>query len=125
MRKKKTSTLTSLTLEQFKNLSVQVPNLPVMYFNHSRVALSSFDVRIYFGQGNITAQGEQSLVEQLCVILTPEYAAAFSQTLKATLEKYEELFGKIRPPSAPMLLQAAANMKATEEVTPPTSRKVH
>ncbi len=124
MDKKKKPVLTPLTAEQVKSYSVQVPNLPVMYFNHSRVALSTFDVRIYFGQGNITAQGQQSLVEQLCVILTPEYAAAFSQTLKTTLEKYEEMFGKIRPPAAPMVLQTASTRTA-EEVKPLKGRKVH
>jgi len=124
MDKKKTPIIAPLTEEQVKSISVQMPNMPVMYFNHSRIAVSNFDLRIYFGQGNITAQGQQTLLEQICVILTPEYAAAFSKTLKTTLEKYEEMFGKLRPSTPPMALQAA-DTKPSEEVKPPKIRKVH
>ena len=86
-----------LTPEQVRDISIQIPSLPVLYFNHARIVSSNFDIRIYFGQGNITAQGQQTLVEQLCVILTPEFAATFLESLKATLERFQERFGALRP----------------------------
>jgi hypothetical protein len=85
-----------LTPEQLRDAIVQIPNLPVMYFNHARVASSNFDVRVFFGLMNITAQNKQSVTEQLCVVFTAEFAKVFLEALKTALERYEGLFGKVR-----------------------------
>ena len=94
-----------LTPEQVRDAIVQMPNLPVMYFNHARVASSNFDLRIFLGLMNITAKNQTSITEQLCVVVSPEFAKVFFEALKTSLERYEATFGKIRPsPVAPALL---------------------
>jgi len=113
----------TLTPEQLRNVIVQMPNLPVMYFNHARVATSNFDLRVFFGQMNITAQNQTSITEQLCVVMSAEFAKMFFEALKTALERYEALFGKIRPaPGAPTVLlgqeakNAANPTKRTKKV---------
>ena len=89
----------AMTPEQVRDAIVQIPNLPVMYFNHSRIASSNFDLRIFFGQINITAKNQQSIVEQLCVIMTPEFAKMFMETLRTALDNTSHCsarLGKLR-----------------------------
>jgi hypothetical protein len=94
-----------LTPEQIRDAIVQMPNMPVMYFNHARVASSNFDLRIFLGLMNITAKNQTSITEQLCVVVSAEFAKMFFETLRTSLERYEALFGKIRPaPVAPAAL---------------------
>jgi|SRR5215469_124675 len=96
--KSKPAEVPALTPEQAVEATVQIPNMPLMYFNHARVVSSNFDLRVFFGIGNITAQGQQALVEQLCVVLTPEFASQLTASLATTIEGFERRFGKLREP---------------------------
>jgi hypothetical protein len=98
-----------LTPEQAREVTVQMPNLPLMYFNHARVVSSNFDIRVFFGIGNITAQGQQTLVEQLCVVLTPEFASELTSTLRSNIEGFEKRFGKVRPRAVPPVAVSQEN----------------
>jgi hypothetical protein len=107
-----------LTPEQLRDAIVQMPNLPVMYFNHARVATSNFDVRFFFGLLNITAQNQQSISEQLCVVVAPEFCKMFLEAVKTALERYEAMFGKIRPAPVrpPVLPKPEAQNKRNKRV---------
>jgi len=103
----------ALTPEQMMAITKQIQNLPLMYFNHARIAVSNFDMRVFFGVGSITAQNEQSVQEQLCVVLTPEFAKNFAGALTTSLERYEKTFGQIRIPKLPpVALQSPTETKA-------------
>lgn len=95
MPEKVTST-TGLTPEQVKERTVS-GNLPMMYFNYVRVASSFFDMRLFFGQGNITPKGEHTFQEELCVSMSIEFAKILRDNITSQLDAYEKNFGNIRP----------------------------
>jgi len=117
MDKKPKSGLAQLTPEQVREITVTPPNLPLMYFNQARMVSTNFDVRVFFGITNISAKGEQSITEQLCVVFTPEFGTSFLESLKITLEKFEVSFGKIRPIPSHLL------SKAEDSLVKPPKRK--
>ncbi|MGH9758196.1 MAG: DUF3467 domain-containing protein [Candidatus Acidiferrales bacterium] len=66
------------------------------YFNHARVATGFLDVRIFLGQQSVTPTGEFTVTEQMCVIMTPEFAKILLQLFTGQMAYFESLFGKIR-----------------------------
>lgn len=92
----KTKLSAILTPEQVAALTTQSPQMPLMYFNYSRTAASFYDLRLFFGQGHISAQGQQGFVEQLCVVMSIEFARTLRDNLTTTIDMYEEAFGKLR-----------------------------
>jgi hypothetical protein len=92
-----------LTEQQLKERIHQIPGMPVFYANHSRIAPSFFDVRVFLGQLNVDAMGEQGIQEHLCLILTPECTKLIAEGLLKALEQYQRLFGQLRnPPQLPL-----------------------
>ncbi len=83
---------------------IQAPNLVTMYANNSRVAMSFWDIRLYFMEAlpetpastARAGEGGANLVERLCVIMTPEYVKALAEGLTQAVKDYEESFGKLR-----------------------------
>lgn len=90
-------TLMSLSAKDVAKRTKQAENIQTLYSNHARVAMGYFDIRVFIGEANVTATGEFTFNEQLCVAMTPEFAKRFSDLLSAQLVEYEERFGKIRP----------------------------
>ena len=85
----------ALTPEQVRERTVS-GQVPLMYFNYVRVASSFFDMRLYFGQGNISPQGEHSFQEELCVAMSMEFAKLLRDNINSQLEVYEKKFGALR-----------------------------
>ena len=98
---------TVLTEEQVKESIRQIDEMPILYANHSRIAPSFFDLRVFFGQLDVSPTGKQSVMEKLCVVLSPECAKLIADGLLKALGQYENLFGKLRtPPSLPTPAQS-------------------
>lgn len=86
-----------LSGEELRDKIKTADNLTTVYANHTRVAHSFYDVRIFCGQSSVSPRGEVSIEEGFCVVLTPECAKAFLDTLVTTLNAYETSFGPLRP----------------------------
>ena len=82
--------------------------MPTIYCNHANPSLSFHDVRIYLGevmpkQLNVVVsekltQPESTIEPRICVVVSPEFAKALGHTLLGAVEKYENVFGPLRPP---------------------------
>lgn len=74
--------------------------VPVYYTNAAQLRTSVFDVQLRFQvQTEVSIDADQSPV--CLVVMTPEYARVFAQTLTQVLIEYEANCGAIRAPRAP------------------------
>jgi len=105
---------TILTSEQILQLITQSQDFRTEYFNHARVATTYTDLRIFFGDHSLTAQGQQSFVEQLCIVMSPEFAKTLSDLLVTILNQYEGMFGKIRPSPGSAAVQTTLPLEVKE-----------
>jgi uncharacterized protein DUF3467 len=103
-----------LTPEQVKERTTS-GQMPMMYFNYARVATSFFDVRIYFGQGNISPTGEHTFQEELCVVCSLEFAKQVRDNMTSQIEAYEEKFGTLRKPPTPPTPASNGGAKRTHK----------
>jgi Protein of unknown function (DUF3467) len=108
-----------LTVEEVAKRTKQVENLETRYFNHARVAGSFMDMRVFFGEQSVTAAGEVTFIERLCVAMSPEFALIFLQLFAAQMAQYENIFGKIRRPPQ----QSPAIQEAISEAEKKLSRQ--
>lgn len=92
-----------MTPEEIRE-KVQSQGVQMLYYNYARTAASFFDVRIFYGQGSVSPKGEQSFEEQLCVIMSPEFAKTFRDSLVQAVAQYEATFGEIK--ASPTIEQA-------------------
>lgn len=84
------------TPEQLRSRVFQSPSIERRTFNYVRVICSPFDVQLLLGNGTVSVKEEQSITEELCVSLSPEFAKLLRDSLTEQLEGFEEKFGKIR-----------------------------
>lgn len=93
-------TVRNLTPQEVTEHTTQVENLQTHFFNHCRVVMGFYDVRIYIGEAVPLPNGEPRFVEKLCLVTSPEYAQTFLDMVLKLLPQYETTFGKIRKPPA-------------------------
>lgn len=74
----------------------QSQNVQIGYYNYVRVAASFYDMRLYLGLGSVDHRGNQSFQEQVCAVLSPEFAKVLRDNLVQAVEKYESAFGQIK-----------------------------
>jgi hypothetical protein len=84
------------TVEQVAALTTQIPQMPLMYYNYARTAVSFYDLRVFFGHGSVSPQGQPTFQEQLCLVFSLEFAKTLRDQLSSTLAAYEEKFGSLR-----------------------------
>ena len=119
-------TMSVLTPEQVVERT-QSQNVQMAYYNYVRVAASFYDMRLFFGQGNVDPQGNQMFHEQTCVVFSPEFAKILRDNLVQAVEKYESAFGEIksqpnRNPNPPEALAVTkAKRQASKAVGPNTA----
>jgi Protein of unknown function (DUF3467) len=102
------SVLTTPSSEEVAKMTKQVEGMGTLYSNHARIAAGAFDVRIFFGEQNITPTGQTTFTEKLCVVIAPEFAKMFLSLLTNQVNSFEVIFGGLRPPvKAGPELQAA------------------
>ncbi len=97
--------LQMLSEEQIKERIRMAPAMPIVYANHSRIAPSFYDFRLFLGQLNISPTNEQTVEEKICVVFAPECAKAVGEALLKAVSQYETLFGPLRTPPNPPQLQ--------------------
>jgi hypothetical protein len=93
-----------LTEEEIKKRILVAQNMPTFYASHVRIVPSFFDIRMSFGQMNVTPTGEQSIQEQMALLVSPECAQTIVDALTIALTQYQATFGAIRKPTAPIQL---------------------
>jgi hypothetical protein len=69
--------------------------------------MSFNDVRIYFSdvaprqmaavQENVATSVETAVTPRICVVVTPEFAKSLGESLLLAVEKYQSVFGALRP----------------------------
>jgi len=85
-----------LSDEEMRRRIKFTPDFKFVYSNHSRIASSFYDIRIFLGQSNITPVSEVTVEEEVCAIMSPEAAKAFAENLMGTILQYERSFGTLR-----------------------------
>jgi hypothetical protein len=89
-------TFQALTPEELLKRIHQKEGMPTLYVSHSRIVPSFFDLRLFLGQQNVSPQGEQTIEEQVCIVMTPECAKLIADGILASLDKFQKAFGQIR-----------------------------
>ena len=96
MARKPKGAVQQLSDNEMRRKIKQSANFKTVYANHTRVASSFYDIRIFLGQSNISPTGEITVEEDICVIMSPECAKGFSENVVKTLSQYEHIFGRTR-----------------------------
>jgi hypothetical protein len=88
-------------------VSFETGGVPTLYCNHANPSVSFNDIRVYLSE--VTPRKIAALVPakpvslppevnpRLCVVFSPEFAKGLAESLLKAVEKYEELFGPLRP----------------------------
>jgi hypothetical protein len=99
--------------QEVRKMTKQVPNMQTVYCNQARIAAGYFDVQVFFGKATVSATGEPSFTEELCIAMSPEFAKSLVELFVAQLAPYEQLFGKFRaiPDQAAITAQMVARKK--------------
>ena len=79
-------------------------DIPTLYSNSIRLALSFTDVRIFFGETlpasfspDMTPQvGPGRMVDRFCIVLNPDILPQVIQGLTQAVERYEAAFGPLK-----------------------------
>jgi hypothetical protein len=99
--------------EDQKNTDIfETKGVPTIYCNQANVSLSYNDVRLYIGEvspkelvvtqgGKEFAQKEPLYEPRCCLVVSPEFARSLAKAITAATEKYEGLFGPLRPEPTP------------------------
>jgi hypothetical protein len=98
--------------------SVPTQGVPTFYANTAGITVSLHDMRLYLAEGtpvkvdfganqNAEMKAQQVLFSLVaCVIINPEFARNLRDTLDIAIQKYEKLFGPLRPnPTPPVELE--------------------
>ena len=80
-------------MEQKSRISPKVGHLEGRYANYFEVGYNAFEFLLDFGQ--YFPEGENSSPHTR-IITTPSYARVLLETLKESIEKYEQNFGPIK-----------------------------
>jgi len=91
-----------------------VANLPVLYVNSIRLALSFTDLRLFLGEAMpakispelmpTMVNAPATTVDRICVVISPDAIPAIAAGLLAAAKQYEANFGPLRkPPQQPQM----------------------
>src|ERR1700733_6396679 len=89
-------------------LLIETKAVPTVYCNHAVTSMSYADLRLYLSEvspkeliANPTSgemvQKEPNLDPRMCVVMTPEFARLIANALTTAVERYESVFGQLRP----------------------------
>jgi hypothetical protein len=108
-------------MPSINDLTFETKGIPTVYCNHSAPSMSPNDIRVYLGEVvpqqmkvKVTVDKPKSIdpaIEpRICIVMSPEFAKIFAQNLLTTVDKFEKLFGPLRPP----MTDAAVEQKINE-----------
>jgi hypothetical protein len=95
--------------EKSPNVSYGSEGVPTIYCNIANVTVSFSDLRLYLAEmspktiiinpdAHGTVDKSESLVSpKLSVVMSPEFAKSVGDAILASVAKYEEVFGQLRP----------------------------
>jgi len=76
----------------------RLPDYKTIYANQGRVRISQNEIQIAFGIQDELPDAPIAVLEQIGVVLPPQYAKILSNILSETIKAYESQFGIIRVP---------------------------
>ncbi|HVS87695.1 MAG TPA: DUF3467 domain-containing protein [Candidatus Acidoferrum sp.] len=95
------------TKNLLEGIVFQTKDVPTLYCNHASPSISFNDLRIYFAevapkelaavQSTTAKRAEPTVTPRICVVVSPEFAKALAQSILTAVDKYENLFGPLRP----------------------------
>jgi hypothetical protein len=74
---------------------VRDPQYREVYSNNSQTTLGAFDISITFQRLSEILPGQQAIVDQVFVTLSPQHFKGLVRSLNETLSAYETAFGKL------------------------------
>jgi hypothetical protein len=93
--------------DPLEGITLDTTNIPTLYSNHASPSISFNDIRIYFAevaprelaavQSIAAKRAEPNLMARLCVVVSPEFAKALGESILLAVQKYETVFGPLRP----------------------------
>lgn len=95
---------------------IRAPDYKKIYVNTTRMAISSWDIRMHLGQSSETLDGGNLNEDLVSVIMSPAHAKAMLQSLAKTIQAYEQHFGEILSPELAM--------KSTQEMIASSDKPV-
>src|ERR1700737_342643 len=81
------------TLQPFRG--VEEPPVVSLYCNGSRLAFGIYDFRLLFSEVMMTSGGEFVQVDRVSVVMSPQHAKRFVESVASKVREYEERFGAI------------------------------
>src|ERR1700674_2078652 len=86
---------------------VKTKDIPTIYCNHANPSVSFNDIRVYLSE--VVPEELMALVAEkpsavkphvetrVCIVCSPEFAKGLGESILKAVEKYEEIFGPLRP----------------------------
>jgi hypothetical protein len=74
---------------------VEEPPIVSVYCNGSRLAVGIYDFRFLFAEVMMTSGGEVVQVDRVSVVMSPQHAKRFIESVAAKVREYEDRFGAI------------------------------
>src|SRR3990170_4567625 len=94
--------------EQKQTQNIETKGIPSVYCNHAITSLSYSEVRVYLSEispnelvvnptGTELVQKKPNVDVRFSLVLSPEFARSLANALLSIVEKYESVFGPLRP----------------------------
>ena len=86
-------------MKTLDNLTVKresTESAPSIYANNTEVAITTWDVRLKFGEIEKITENEILVAERVRIAMSPQHAKVFSRLLAEHIDKYEKAFGEIQ-----------------------------
>ncbi len=97
-----------------------------VYSNHSRMAMSPWDITVTFAVTQDLAIGKVTLEDQVALRLSPQHFKALCVSFAKTLKAWESRFGEVKiPPETGQIADAMAAVILGKGKGPTTRKKRH
>lgn len=89
-----------------------VQNVPVVYSNNVRLAISFSDFKLFFGEATLTVLSDDTAgltqvppshqaIDRVCIAISPDLIPSLLNGLAKGVEMYQSRFGPLRTPPQP------------------------
>src|SRR5438876_8236716 len=97
-------------------------NVPVVYANNVRLAMSFSDFKLFFGEAvppppttteemvNVPVPTSSKPIDRVCIVMSPDLIPSLAAGLQNAVQTYQSNFGPLRtPPQKPPVAQQLPN----------------